>query len=89
LIQQEIVARTDLVDGRTHPKTWELLRLTRMPAVRLHAGYLSNPGDAARLGSAGFRDAIAESVATALQQLYLPEHIDLPTGVVRMPVMSA
>ena len=49
LVQREIVARTDLVDLRTHPKTWELLRHTRMPAVRLDAGYLTHAADAARL----------------------------------------
>ena len=40
LVQREIVARSDLVDLRCHPKTWDLLRRTRMPAVRLDAGYL-------------------------------------------------
>jgi len=33
LVQREIVARTDLLDCRIHPKTWDLLRHTRMPAV--------------------------------------------------------
>ena len=45
LVQREIVARSDLVDLRSHPKTWDILRHTRMPAVRLDAGYLTNPGD--------------------------------------------
>ena len=49
LIQDEIVARTDLPDGRIHGKTWDLLRWTTMPAVRVEIGYLSNPTDAARL----------------------------------------
>ena len=47
LIAREVATRTDLVDGRTHPKSWELLRLTRMPAVRLEAGYITSPSDAA------------------------------------------
>ena len=46
-MQREVVARTDLLDCRTHGKTWDLLRRTRMPAVRLELGYLSHPGDAA------------------------------------------
>ena len=45
LVQREIVARTDLADLRSHPKTWDLLRHTRMPAVRLERGYLTNAGD--------------------------------------------
>jgi N-acetylmuramoyl-L-alanine amidase len=71
LVQQQLVSRTDLVDCRTHGKSWELLRLTRMPAVRLELGYLSNPGDAARLASPGFRDAAAEAVVAAVRELYL------------------
>ncbi len=42
LVQREIVARSDLVDLRWHPKTWDLLRRTRMPAIRLDVGYLTN-----------------------------------------------
>jgi len=52
LVQREVVARTDFLDCRTHAKSWELLRGTRMPAVRIEVGYLTNPGDAARLASA-------------------------------------
>ena len=39
LVQRELVARTDLLDCRIHGKTWDLLRRTRMPAVRLEVGY--------------------------------------------------
>ena len=49
LVQREVCARTDLTDCRAHPKTWDLLRRTRMPAVRIELGYLTSPGDAARL----------------------------------------
>ena len=34
LLQEHVVERTGLRDCRTHAKTWDLLRLTRMPAVR-------------------------------------------------------
>jgi N-acetylmuramoyl-L-alanine amidase len=88
LIVREVASRTDLVDGRTHPKSWELLRLTRMPAVRLEAGYLSSPTDAARLATGEFRDALAEAVVAALQRLYLPEHLDVPTGQFRIAAMA-
>lgn len=88
LIAREVATRTDLVDGRTHPKSWELLRLTRMPAVRLDAGYVTSPGDAARLTTPEFRDALAEAVAAAVQRLYLPEHLDVPTGQFRMAALT-
>jgi N-acetylmuramoyl-L-alanine amidase len=88
LIVREVVSRTDLVDGRVHPKSWELLRLTRMPAVRLEPGYLSSPSDAARLATTEFRDALAEAVVAALQRLYLPEHLDVPTGQFRLAALA-
>jgi N-acetylmuramoyl-L-alanine amidase len=88
LIAREVATRTDLVDGRTHPKSWELLRLTRMPAVRLEAGYISSPSDAARLATPEFRDALAEAVVAGIQRLYLPEHLDVPTGQFRIAAMT-
>lgn len=49
LAQREICARTDLLNCRTHGKSWEILRLTKAPSVRIDLGYLSNEGDAQRL----------------------------------------
>ena len=86
LVQREIVARTDLQDCRTHAKTWDLLRYTRMPAVRIELGYVTNPGDAARLADATFRDAVAEAVVVAVQRLYLPAEQDSDTGFLRLPL---
>lgn len=88
LVQREVVARTQLLDCRTHGKSWELLRRTRMPAVRLELGYLTNPADAARLAAAEFRDTVAEAVLVAVQRLYLPPDLDPPTGVLRIPAFA-
>jgi N-acetylmuramoyl-L-alanine amidase len=85
LVQREICARTDLVDCRVHAKTWDLLRRTRMPAVRVEVGYLTNPGDALRLADPEFRDVLAEAIAAAVQRLYLPPDDDAVTGVLRIP----
>ncbi len=87
LVQREIVARTDLLDCGTHAKTWNLLRYTRMPAVRLELGYVTNGGDAARLADPSFRDTVAEAVAAAVQRLFLPPGYDAPTGVLRLPTL--
>jgi len=84
LLQHEIVERTDLLDARTDAKTWELLQRTRMPAVRVDLGYLTHPGDAARLREPAFRDAVAEAVLVSLQRLYQPS-ADLRDAVVRLP----
>ena len=55
-----------------HPKTWELLRLTRMPAVHLDLGYLTNPDDGARLGDPAGRDQIAKAITAALIRFFAP-----------------
>jgi N-acetylmuramoyl-L-alanine amidase len=85
LVLREIVARTDLLNCGTHAKTWDLLRRTRMPAVRIEAGYITNPGDAARLATPSFRDTVAEAIVVAVQRLYLPPEEDAPTGAMRLP----
>ena len=72
LIQDEVQARTDLLDCRTHPRSWDLLRLTRMPAIRVELGYLSNEADARRLGNGAFQDAVAEGLAAAVTRFCAP-----------------
>jgi N-acetylmuramoyl-L-alanine amidase len=88
LVQREVVARTDFLDCRTHAKSWELLRGTRMPAVRIEVGYLTNPGDAARLASSALLDSVAEGVVAAIGRLYLPADADVITGELRIPAMG-
>ncbi len=77
MVQDEICTRTDLADCRTHPKTWDLLRMTRMPAVRVECGYLSSPRDAARLADPAFRDALAEGISAAVVGFFAPVPLDL------------
>ncbi|GLW92121.1 N-acetylmuramoyl-L-alanine amidase [Actinokineospora globicatena] len=80
LIQRELTKRTGLRDCGTHPKTWELLRLTRCPAVRIEIGYLSNTEDRTRLSDPAFRDVVAEGIVVAVKRLYLLGENDQPTG---------
>jgi N-acetylmuramoyl-L-alanine amidase len=89
LVQREVVARTDLLDGRVHAKTWALLRLTQMPTVRLELGHVTHPDDARRLADPAFRDLVAEAVLVAVQRLYLPLDQDPPTGVLRLPDLAS
>ncbi|AGF73800.1 N-acetylmuramoyl-L-alanine amidase [Corynebacterium halotolerans] len=79
-IQREIAARTDLINCGNHGRTWELLRLTRMPTVEVVAGYLTNPGDVAILTDPVMRDNIAEAIVVAVKRLYLLDQDDQPTG---------
>lgn len=79
-IQREVVARTGLRDCRVHGRTWDLLRLTRMPTVQVDVGYISNPDDRATLVTPSARDAIAEGILAAVKRLYLLGKNDRPTG---------
>lgn len=85
LAQRELVARTGMLDDRIHGKTWGLLRLTRMPTVRVELGYLTAESDRQKLSDQAYRDTMAEGLLVAVQRLYLPIHDDPTTGVMRMP----
>ena len=84
LVQREICARTDLVNCRTHAKSWDALRLTKCPAIRVDLGYLTNTHDRDRLSQPEFRDVIAESFIIAIQRLYLSAEDDAKTGTLRI-----
>jgi N-acetylmuramoyl-L-alanine amidase len=88
LIRRETIARTGMVDLGSHPKTWDLLRMTRMPSVRLDVGYLTHPVDRLLLLDARLRSAIAHGVLAAVQRLYLPAEADPPTGTFDLPSKS-
>ncbi|WP_231503171.1 N-acetylmuramoyl-L-alanine amidase [Blastococcus sp. URHD0036] len=80
LVRREVVARTGLIDLGGYPKTWDLLRMTRMPAVRLDCGYLSHEVDRRLLLDARLRGTVASAVLAAVQRLFLPAEADPPTG---------
>jgi N-acetylmuramoyl-L-alanine amidase len=80
LVQREIVVRTAMRDCRVHAKTWDLLRLTRMPAVRVEVGYLTSREDRNRLIDPMFRDRIVEAIVAAVKRMYLPIEADVATG---------
>jgi N-acetylmuramoyl-L-alanine amidase len=85
LVRREVVARTGLIDLGSHPKTWDLLRMTAAPAVRLDCGYLSHPVDRLMLLDAKLRGSIAHAVLAAVQRLFLPAEADPPTGTFVLP----
>jgi N-acetylmuramoyl-L-alanine amidase len=84
LVQREICARTDLLNCRTHAKTWDSLRLTECPAIRVEIGYLTNSHDRERLARPEFRDTVAESFIIAIQRLYLSAEDDAKTGTLKI-----
>ncbi len=84
MLCREVVSRTALLDCGTHAKSWDLLRLTRMPAVRVDCGYLSHPVDRRLLLDARFRSTIAQATLAAIQRLYLPGSDDYATGALEV-----
>jgi N-acetylmuramoyl-L-alanine amidase len=79
-VHRELLMRTGLADCRTQARTWELLRLTRMPTVRVEVGYLTHLGDRRKLLDPAFRDVVAEGILVGVKRLYLLGQDDQPTG---------
>ena len=46
--------------------------MSRMPAVRVDLGYLSNPQDLARLTQASHQDVVAAALAAAISRFCKP-----------------
>jgi N-acetylmuramoyl-L-alanine amidase len=89
LVQREIVVRSGLRDCKIHAKTWDLLRLTWMPAVRVDLGYLTSPSDRARLIEPPFRERVVEAMMAAIQRMYLPIEADVATGSIDVRQLQA
>jgi N-acetylmuramoyl-L-alanine amidase len=85
LVRREVIARTGMLDCGSHPKTWDILRMTRMPAVRIDCGYLSHPVDRLLLLDARTRSTVAQAVVAAVQRLFLPADADPATGTFLLP----
>ena len=85
LLRREVIARTGMLDCGSHAKTWDLLRLTRMPAVRVDCGYLSHPVDRLLLLDARLRNTIAQAAVAAVQRLFLPADDNPKTGTFLLP----
>jgi N-acetylmuramoyl-L-alanine amidase len=79
-IQRELLIRTAMFDCHSQARTWELLRLTRMPAVRVEVWYLTHLRDRTRLLDPAFRDVVAEGILVGVKRLYLLGQDDQPTG---------
>jgi N-acetylmuramoyl-L-alanine amidase len=89
LVQREIVVRTGMRNCQIHGKDWELLRLTRMPAVRVEAGYLTSPADRARLVDPMFRERMVEGIMAAVQRMYYTDDVDVATGSIDVSALRA
>lgn len=73
VIQEEVSKHVGLLDVRSHAKTWDILRLTRMPSVRTMLGYSSNEHDVELLIQPAVRDAIADAFVQAIVRILTPK----------------
>jgi len=64
----EQVCALGLIDGRTHAKTFPVLRETRMPAVVLESGYITNPDEERLLADPHFQQQLAGAIAEGLRR---------------------
>ena len=80
LVQRELVARTQMTDCRVHHRTWDILRLTKMPAIQVELGYLSNDAERSRLVRDEFRNTLADGILVAVKRLYMDGRDDPHTG---------
>ena len=71
LVQQQFVD-LGLGDCRTHPRSYAVLRETRMPAVLMEPSFITNADAEKRLGQVEFRAGLADAVAMALRHYYEP-----------------
>ena len=71
LIQQQIVD-LGMRDCRAHPRSYAVLRETRMPAVLMEPCFITNSDAEKRLDQVEFRAAIADAIAIALHHYYEP-----------------
>ncbi|HEX2030661.1 MAG TPA: N-acetylmuramoyl-L-alanine amidase [Actinomycetota bacterium] len=70
LVQEEVVAATGLRDGRTHPKSFPILRETRMPAVHLEPCFITNPKEEQLLTEDPFLRDAAAAICRALSRFF-------------------
>ena len=80
LVQRELVARTQMTDCRVHHRTWDILRLSKMPAIQVELGYLSTDAERARLVRDDFRNTLADGLRVAIKRLYMDGRDDPHTG---------
>ncbi|MGH2651167.1 MAG: N-acetylmuramoyl-L-alanine amidase, partial [Actinomycetota bacterium] len=70
LVQEEITAATGLADGRTHAKSFPILRETQMPAVQVEPCFITNPKEERLLREEALGEDVAGALARALRRFF-------------------
>ncbi|MGZ4119290.1 MAG: N-acetylmuramoyl-L-alanine amidase [Actinomycetota bacterium] len=64
----EQVCALGFIDGRTHAKTFPILRETRMPAVLLEPGHITNVDEERMLGDDNFLQQLASAITEGIRR---------------------
>ncbi|MNJ59194.1 Sporulation-specific N-acetylmuramoyl-L-alanine amidase [compost metagenome] len=68
VMHKHLVSSSGLTDRKVRTKNLHVTRETKMPAVLLEFGYLSNKSDDALLATEEFRNRVAEGVAQGIKE---------------------
>ncbi|NQX44754.1 N-acetylmuramoyl-L-alanine amidase [Paenibacillus tritici] len=68
IMQKHLVAGTGFKDNGVRSKSLHVTRETKMPAILLEAGYLTNPGDEAALYSEQLQDNLAREIVAGIKE---------------------
>ena len=67
---QDELTRLGIMDCRSHPRSYPLLKETRMPAVLIEPCFITNPDEEKRLDDPEFRHQLAEAIAVGVRQYF-------------------
>ncbi|MEX0660067.1 MAG: peptidoglycan-binding protein [Egibacteraceae bacterium] len=70
LASDHMVAAGWVPDCRVHPMTWALLRETRMTAIVVEPGFITNPVDEARLADPAAQERLAAALTESVAAYY-------------------
>jgi N-acetylmuramoyl-L-alanine amidase len=68
LVHRQIIAATGAVDRGVRSARFYVIRRTSMPAILVETGFVTNPGDAAKLSDPNYQERIAEAIARGVDQ---------------------
>ncbi len=69
IMQETLSGGIDLHSRGVHSANFYVLRRARMPSILLESGFISNPKEERMLQKSGFRDKLAETIATGIRDM--------------------
>ena len=70
IMHKYLVQSTGLADRKVRTKSLHVTRETKMPAVLLECGFLSNSGDESKMYTEQFQDSVAEGIVKGIKDYF-------------------